>query len=346
MTEAQDIQRLRAAIPADCFRPSAVRSIAHFAFDLTAIALLAWMAHRLDTTLFWVLYAPIQGTLFWALFVVGHDCGHHSFARSRGVNDLFGHLSHTPLLVPFHGWRLSHRRHHQNAGHVENDESWFPYTQEQIEAMPWAARWGRMRLGLLGFPFYLVFNTPGRTGSHFHPGSRLFTRADRRDVIVSDLWMLGMLALLAVGAWQFGALWLLKIYGLPYAVFVVWLMATTLLHHTDPDLPWYRDGQWSFLRGALSTLDRSYFPLDRVTHHIGLHVVHHVFHKIPHYHLRRATAAVRPVLGERYRYSQEPLWRALPRVLRECRWVPEQGERVFYESGRSEAREAVAPIQR
>lgn len=30
----------------------------------------------------------------------------------------------------------------------------------------------------------------------------------------------------------------------------------TYLHHTDPTIPHYRRGQWSFIRGALATVDR------------------------------------------------------------------------------------------
>ena len=31
----------------------------------------------------------------------------------RWVNQLFGHICHAPLMVPFNGWRISHRHHHQ-----------------------------------------------------------------------------------------------------------------------------------------------------------------------------------------------------------------------------------------
>jgi hypothetical protein len=30
----------------------------------------------------------------------------------------------------------------------------------------------------------------------------------------------------------------------------------TFLHHSDPTIPHYRAGQWTFLRGALATVDR------------------------------------------------------------------------------------------
>ena len=30
------------------------------------------------------------------------------------------------IMVPYHGWRISHRTHHANHGHIENDESWTP----------------------------------------------------------------------------------------------------------------------------------------------------------------------------------------------------------------------------
>lgn len=37
--------------------------------------------------------------------------------------------------MPYHGWRISHRTHHANHGHVENDESWHPVSKSIYEKM-------------------------------------------------------------------------------------------------------------------------------------------------------------------------------------------------------------------
>ena len=61
--------------------------------------------------------------------------GHGSFSNSRALNDLVGNITHSSILVPYHGWRISHRTHHLNHGHVENDESWHPVAKHLYEKM-------------------------------------------------------------------------------------------------------------------------------------------------------------------------------------------------------------------
>lgn len=61
--------------------------------------------------------------------------GHQSFSNNRALNDLVGNIVHSSILVPYHGWRVSHRTHHANHGHVENDESWHPVTKKLYDQM-------------------------------------------------------------------------------------------------------------------------------------------------------------------------------------------------------------------
>lgn len=49
--------------------------------------------------------------------------------------------------------------------------------------------------------------------------------------------------------------------------------------------------EWSYLRGALTTLDRDYGIINNVHHNIETHVVHHLFPQIPHYHLVDAVSS-------------------------------------------------------
>lgn len=326
------LQDLKAAIPDECFQPNVSKSLFYFFRDILIIGSLYAIAHYLDSWFFWPVFWLMQGTMFWALFVVGHDCGHQSFSKHKWLNDLIGHLAHTPILVPYHGWRISHRTHHKNTGNIDNDESWYPVTESQYKTMPLVQKIGRYYLFLLAYPVYLFKRSPNKEGSHFSPNSPLFKKSEKWDVITSTVLWVGMVVLLGFLTYQWGWMWLLKYYAAPYIVFVVWLDLVTFLHHTDSDVPWYRGEDWTFLKGAISSVDRSYGLFNHIHHDIGTHVAHHIFLNIPHYNLLKATEAIKPVMGEYYRKSDEPIWQALWRSCVSCHFVPDTGGKVYYTS--------------
>ncbi|HMX55728.1 MAG TPA: fatty acid desaturase [Leptospiraceae bacterium] len=324
------ISQIRASIPNHCFQPSVWKSLFYFFFDISTIAGLASLALYLDSWYFYPVYWFLQGTMFWALFVVGHDCGHGSFSHIKWLNNLIGHLSHTPILVPYHGWRISHRTHHQHTGDVDKDETWYPVTETQYSHMTLSIRILRYYVFLFLFPLYLFRRSPGRDGSHFLPGSDLFRPSEKWDVLTSTLlWGIFFAGLCVVG-WKFGIVFLAKFYIAPYFVFVVWLDLVTFLHHTAPDVPWYRGEAWNFVRGNLSSVDRSYGIFEWFHHNIGTHMVHHLFIGIPHYKLREATSHMAPFLGDLYRKSDESIFRAFWRAFRSCHIVSDEGPVVFY----------------
>jgi omega-3 fatty acid desaturase (delta-15 desaturase) len=67
------VQDLRAAIPAPCWKKQTFTSFAYLALDVGVVAGLAVLAHAVCPWWAWPLYWFAQGTMFWALFVVGHD---------------------------------------------------------------------------------------------------------------------------------------------------------------------------------------------------------------------------------------------------------------------------------
>ena len=64
----------------------------------------------------------------------------------------------------------------------------------------------------------------------------------------------------------------------PYLVVNCWLVGYTWLQHTHPEVPHFGDDSFTWLRGALSTVDRPYpWLYDELHHHIGTtHVLHHL----------------------------------------------------------------------
>lgn len=190
----------------------------------------------------------------------------------------------------------------------------------------------------LDFLSVLVFNGSGprkyrnSSKSHFNPNAPLFSPAERSSVILSDIGC--VLALTAVGYFShtFNFPIVLRLYIVPYLVMNGFLVLITLLHHTDTYVPHFRSAEWSFLRGSLCTIDRSYGRcLDVVLHHItDTHVVHHIFPKMPFYHCVEATEAIKPILGKYYLTDATPIIPALWRALTHCIYVQNDGSVVFY----------------
>lgn len=329
------LKDVRNAIPDYCFEPNTFRSLAYLCLDFGIIAGLYALAAYLNSWWFFPLFWVAQGTMFWALFVVGHDCGHGSFSKHKWLNSLIGHVAHSPILVPYHGWRITHRHHHANTGNMDTDESWFPVPQSEYESMTWPIKLIRFQLLLLAYPVYLFVGTRGNNHSHFSPQNQLFKPSEKRDIITSTIcWSLMVTGLVMLGV-QFGLLFVVKYYLMPYLVFVVWLDLVTYLHHTVPELPWYRNDDWFFLKGALSTIDHDYGFINNIHHNIGTHVAHHIFSNMPHYHLKTATEAIKPILGEYYHASTEPIWTLLWRSMRTCHYVADHGSKVYYQADRA-----------
>lgn len=326
------LQDLKAAIPAECFEPNVVKSLYYFFRDVVIVAGLYALANYLDSWYFWPIFWVMQGTMFWALFVIGHDCGHQSFSKQKWLNDLVGHITHTFILVPYHGWRISHRTHHKNTGSLENDESWYPVSESEYDTMPVVQKIGRFYLFLLAYPVYLFKRSPGKEGSHFSPSSPLFKPSEKWDIITSTTWWIGMVAVLGFLTYQWGWMWLLKYYAAPYIVFIIWLDLVTFLHHTEPGIPWYRGEEWTFLKGAISSVDRDYGIVNHIHHDIGTHVAHHIFLNMPHYNLLKATEAIKPIMGEYFHESKEPVWKSLWNSAIGCHFVPDTGSKVYYTS--------------
>nr|AAF12821.1 omega-3 fatty acid desaturase [Vernicia fordii] len=332
---------IRAAIPKHRWTKNPEISLSYVVRNVAVVSGLAAVAAYFNDWAFWSPYWICQGTMLSALFVLGHDCGHGSFSNNPNLDSVVGHLLHYSILVPYHGWRISYRTHYRHHQHAENDESWHPLSEKIYKGLNNVTRTLRLSLpfSLLAYPSYLWSRSPGKKGFHFHPSSDLFVPSEKKDVITSTVCWTAMLALLVGSSFVMGLVQLLKPYGIPYLIFVMWLDLVTYLHHHGHEnkIPWYRGEEWSYLRGRLTTVGRDYGWFNKIHHDIGIHVIHHLFPQIPHYHLIEATEAAKPVLGKYYREPKKSgplpfhLLGSLIRSMKEDHYVSDAGDVVYYQ---------------
>uniref|UniRef100_A0A1I7WMI0 FA_desaturase domain-containing protein n=1 Tax=Heterorhabditis bacteriophora TaxID=37862 RepID=A0A1I7WMI0_HETBA len=296
------IDDFRHAIPAHCFERNITRSLRYLIQDYAVLIALY------ITVPYFEYYGHIFGLILWyclvgvfgfALFVVGHDCLHGSFSDSQLINDICGHIAYAPIFAPYYPWQKSHKLHHRFTNHLEKDKG-HPWNQEMyyISWPFWKKYFSAFPLSgwIEWIPVYTVFGYSD--GSHFWPWSRLFERNEERIKCVFSCTMCFLCAYASFLICGSDLYTWFKYYWIPLSFYGLMLVMVTYLQHHGEQSEVYDDGEWSFVRGQTQTIDRTYgFGLDDAMHNItDGHVAHHLFTKIPHYHLLDATESVKKVL--------------------------------------------------
>jgi hypothetical protein len=211
----------------------------------------------------------------------------------------------------------------------------------------------------IGWNWYILTNITASPGaqlkpgmsawrqSHFDPWGSLFRDSEVWSIILSDI---GCLLTITVNLWLYKYLgsfehvfWL---YIVPWTFVNHWIgmslshfffIATdshpqvmiTYLHHTHPSVPKYTSENWTFILGALATIDRDFGIIGtHFFHHISSdHVAHHLFSKIPHYYSREATEAIKPLLGKYCHGNGGFSWTELKLAFSKCQYVTEDAGR-------------------
>ncbi|KAG2153024.1 fatty acid desaturase-domain-containing protein [Suillus bovinus] len=391
------IKDLLSAIPARCFKRSALRSSLYIVYDLVVISGIYKAATYLDTLIspehislphpllypaarlsLWAGYSFWTGLFATGLWVIAHECGHQAFSESKSINNSVGWILHSALGVPYHSWRITHAKHHASTGHMTQDQVFVPKTRSQLglpafdptkedilgssvsdevmkelrEALgdsPIGAMIGAATYLLGGWPAYLIRNASGQKRypkgtNHFNPDAVMFAPHQRESIILSDIGIVLWLAGVGGSIYTYGFWTVFRLYLVPYLWVNHWLVLITFLQHTDPILPHYRASEFTFPRGALSTLDRNLLGGcgsimgwigAHATHGISeTHVLHHVSSKIPHYNAWEASDALRRRLEQAgIKLEGAPGgWGEVYRVFKECKFVEDEGNILFYKN--------------
>nr|CAI48076.2 omega-6 desaturase [Capsicum chinense] len=271
---------IKKAIPPHCFERSLIRSSSYLVQDLILVYVFYYIASTyipvLPTPyqyLAWPLYWIFQGSFSTGLWVIAHECGHQSFSDYQWLNDTVGFVLHSALLTPYFSWKYSHRRHHANTNSLENDENHVPKLKTKLR---WYTKLyinnpvGRLFILMFtltaGLPLYYAINVAGkpyeRFASHYDPYSPIYNDRERLQIIISDVGLIAASYVLYRVAMAQGLTWLICIYGVPVVIVNSFIVLITLLHHTHLSLPHYDSSEWSWIRGALATVDRDYGGAD------------------------------------------------------------------------------------
>jgi fatty acid desaturase len=313
------------------------------------IAMLTWVAG-------WSTYAFWMGTILTGPWVLGHECGHGAFSDSQLFNDVVGFIIHQALLVPYFGWQYTHAKHHRRTNHLLDGESHVPSTKTENglgandERLSFYAVWHEaMGDGafavfqiwshlVIGWPLYLLglastgrlahdgtlLEKTGSVADHFRPWSPMFPKKVWSKIMLSTVTIFATLAGIGYAMYEYGALPVTLYYGGPYMIVNAWLVLYTWLQHSDPSVPHYGEGEWTWVKGALSTIDRPYGIFDFFHHTIGsTHLTHHLFHEMPWYHADEATAHIKAFLEPKglYNYDPTPWYMAMWRVAHTCHYM-------------------------
>jgi len=252
------------------------------------------------------------GTAATGLFVVGHDCAHQSFTRSRLVNEIVGTICMMPLIFPYNGWELTHNHHHAFANHLGKDHLWRPLKQEQVKKMSTLNKYLSYYLyGPLFFQSSIIHQ-----GYHFL--LPFISSKNRMGVIRSIIFAsIGAFITISFVA-SYGSV--LKLYVVPFMVFQFWLSTFTYFHHKHPrGVGWKEEADWSRLYGSLFATVHVDYPswVEFLTLDINWHLPHHVSPLIPWYNLRKCTYALFKHYGEKLHHD-EFNWSLWKQTTTEC----------------------------
>jgi omega-6 fatty acid desaturase (delta-12 desaturase) len=276
--------------------PAAGRSVGQLA--LSVALLVACFAAMLELAAIAGTWAglplsPVAGLLLVRLFIIQHDCGHHSFLRSRRACDMVGRLLGVLTMTPYEWWKRDHDRHHASSGDLSR-RGHGDITTLTVREYRALSRRRRLLYRLYRHPLVLFGIGPAVQFVIRHRLPLGLARGDTKGLLSIVGTDAAILALFLGGGLAFGfgriaALWLPAMAVAASAG--VWMF---FIQHQFEDTYWEEREHWNFVAAALEGC--SYFrlprPLEWLTASIGYHHLHHLASRIPNYRLRPCFDAV------------------------------------------------------
>jgi omega-6 fatty acid desaturase (delta-12 desaturase) len=228
------------------------------------------------------------------IFIIFHDCTHHSFFKDRRANRIVGTIMGVLTLFPFDQWGHEHSVHHATSGNLDKrgtGDIWTLTVDEYLSApfkLRFAYRFYRNPLVMFGLGPIYVFLLKNRFN---RKGAR---KKEKNNTYLTNALIVVFAALicLAVG-WQSFLLVQGSIFMISGSI-GIWLF---YVQHTFEDSYFEENEEWEYVLAAVE--GSSFYKLPKLmqflTGNIGYHHVHHLSPRVPNYKLEMAHNNTQPL---------------------------------------------------
>lgn len=248
--------------------------------------ILAYQSLKISYALTFV-FALVAAGFLVRIFIIFHDCCHHSFFKNRKANDIVGTITGVMTLFPYRQWQHDHSVHHATSSNLDKrgtGDIWMLTVEEYMEASTMT----KIQYRLYRNPFvmfvlgpiyvFVIKNRFNRKGAR---------RKERMNTYLSNVLIVGAITVLCLAlGWQSVLLVQGTIFMISGAA-GIWLF---YVQHTFEDSYFEEDENWEYVRAAVegSSFYKLPKPLQWATGNIGYHHVHHLSPRIPNYKLEEA----------------------------------------------------------
>ncbi|WP_308637336.1 fatty acid desaturase [Paenibacillus silvisoli] len=283
-------------------KPELYRSVWQLANTITPFLVLWVMAYLCLSLSVWLslLIDVVASGFLVRIFILFHDCCHHSFFRSRKANEIVGMVTGALTGFSYQKWRREHNIHHAGNGNLDQRGTGdiTTLTVDEYLSLPLFRRivYRMYRNPLIMFglgPLYLIFIQSRLNRKGAGRKERLGTYATNLLLLVLSgvlYWFLGWQSLLLV---EFPILYLSAMAG-------IWLF---YVQHQFEETYFEESATWNYETAAIQGSSCYKLPkiLQWLTGSIGFHHIHHLSPKIPNYHLQVA-------------HEQNPAFHSVPTI--------------------------------
>ncbi|MFZ7946804.1 MULTISPECIES: fatty acid desaturase [Bacillaceae] len=251
--------------------------------------ILWFLAYQSLSVSYWLTLVPsiLAAGYLVRIFIIFHDCTHHSFFKSRRANRAVGTCMGVLTLFPFDQWGHEHSVHHATSGNLDKrgtGDIWTLTVDEYLAAplkLRLAYRFYRNPLVMFGLGPIYVFLLKNRFN---RKGART---KERNNTYLTNVIIV---ALIAIFCWAIGWQTFLLVQGTIFMISGsagIWLF---YVQHTFEDSYFEEDKEWEYVKAAVE--GSSFYKLPKImqflTGNIGFHHVHHLSPRVPNYKLEEA----------------------------------------------------------